>query len=194
MKETPNFGLTIYDPNDVLSYLTTEGWNGTMEKIDTSMKQLEDVGSKNTLDLTTLEQQVSSDHDELNKLTGEVSDLTKVVSGNTSNINGLTNTINGVIVDVNGLKESVAGVGSFYTAVLSKGETTLSVILGDVVDNIAVDIYTDLIDNNPVIPLTREIRPATGGQPNLCVLTFDRLAVDLGVYVKITQINQGGGN
>lgn len=192
MKETPNFGLTIYDPNDVLSYLTTEGWNGTMEKIDTSMKQLEDVGSKNTLDLTTLEQQVSSDHDELNKLTGEVSDLTTTVSGNTANIAGLTTRVGTAEQNITTLQGQIGNIGNFYSAVLSKSETTLAITVGDTIDNIAVDIYTDLVNGKPLMPTSREMRAATGGQPNMCVLTFDRQTVDVGVYVKITNITLGG--
>lgn len=184
MKETPNFGLTIYDPNDVLSFLTTEGWNGTMEKLDTSMKQIEDVGSQNTLDLTTLEQQVSSDHDELNNLTGEVSDLTQAVNGNVSNIAGLTTRMNQAEVNITNLGNRVATLGTTYRGVLSAGETTLAIVIGEFGEDSLVDTYQSVYG---IAPLTVELRPASGGQPNLCVTTWDSQTEDMNVAVKISE-------
>lgn len=184
MKETSNFGLTIYEPNDVLSYLTTEGWNGTMEKIDSSMKQIEDVGSQNTLDLTTLEQQVTSDHDELNNLTGEVSDLTQTVSGNTANIAGLTTRVGTAEQNITALQGQVATLGTTYRGVLSEGETTLAITIGDFTENSLVDTYQSVYG---IAPLTVELRPASGGQPNLCVTTWDKQEEDMDVAVKISE-------
>lgn len=183
MQTTPNFGLTIYEPNDVTAYLTSEGWNGTMEKIDTAMKQLEDTGTKNTADLNTLEQQVSSDHDEINKITGELSDLTQTVQGNTNNISGLNNRVLAAETDIATLQSSMEdAVAQRYDGVLSANEDTIAIEIGDFTDDSLVVPFTNIWG---VTPLTVELRTATGGQPNLCVMTFKAQATDMKVAVQI---------
>lgn len=177
MKQTPNYGLPIYEPNDVTSYLTT--YNSTMTQIDADMKQIEDQATKNTTDIAGLEQQASSNHDEINELTGEVSDLKTTVNGQTSQINGLTNTQTAQAAEILTIKNELAvSTQEFYSGVLSANETTLAIAIGQHIDNLIIMPTSSVYG---VSPLTVEIRPASGGQPNLIISTWPAQAADLSV-------------
>lgn len=182
MKLTDNAKLTIYEANDITSYLTSSGWNGNMEKIDAYLGNLQTEVQKNTTDITALESQVGNDHDEINNLTSEVSDLTTAVSGNSANIAGLTTRLNTAETNITQLQDDVAKAGTVYRGVLSANETTLAITIGDFTNNSLVDIYASVYG---LAPLTAELRPASGGQPNLCVTTWDAQASDVSVAVII---------
>lgn len=182
MRLTDNAKLTIYEANDITSYLTSTGWNGTMEKIDAYLGNLNTQMEKNTADITALESQVSGDHDEINNITTELSDLTSTVSGNTANIAGLTTRINTAETNITSLQDDVAKAGTVYRGVLSANETTLAITIGEFTDNSLVDIYASVYG---LAPITVELRPASGGQPNLCVTTWDAQTSDVAVAVII---------
>lgn len=186
MKTTPNYGLTIYEPNDITAYMSASGWNGTMEKLDTDMNGIQTQVTTSATNLATLEQQVSTDHDEINTLTSEVSDLTTTVQGNTANIAGLDTRITQTNTTVAGLQQDIAGIdeqiGQTFRGVLSKGETTLAITIGEFTNTSLVDVYSGTYGVNP---LTIELRAASGGQPNLCVTTWDAQTDDMDVAVVI---------
>lgn len=193
MQETANYGLSIYEPNDITSYMQSTGWNGTMEKIDMSMKEIENKADKGATDITTLEQQMATANDEINNLTSEVSDVTQTATGNANNIAGLNNRMLTAENDIQALQEAALKNAQFYYGTLSTGETTLSVQVGDFGDKTVV-----LATTNPygVAPLTMELRAATSGNPNLCVMTFDAQTADVNVTVVIMNpvVPESGGN
>lgn len=182
MQTTTNYGLTIYDPNDVTSYLTGTGWNGTMNKIDYSMKTIENKADKANVDLTTLEQQVTTNTNEINNLTAEVSDVTSKAIGNEANIAGLTNRMNAAENNIQQLTEQVGGLGTVYRGVLTANESVLAINIGEFSDTSLVDVYASVY---PLAPLSIELRPASGGQPNICVTTWDVQSADVQVAVVI---------
>lgn len=186
MQKTPNYGLDIYEPNDVTSYLTT--YNSTMTKIDADMKVIEDLANKNATDLAALEQQVSNDHNEINNLTSEVSDLQTTVQGNTSNIAGLGNRMLEAENSIQTLNTEIAAVAvKDYVGVMSSGEKTVAVSIGDYTENSLIDIY---ISQYGLAAHTVEVRPASGGQPNLVVLTFDKAQTsDVRIDVAVREPN-----
>lgn len=181
MKVTENYGLSIYEPNDVTSYLTT--YNSTMVKIDATIKSVDDQVQKNTTDLAAVEQQATSNHDEINNLTAEVSDNTTAIQGHTAQIAGQNQRLDQQDIKITAAEEKLANVGSQYRGVLTANETTLAITIGNQIDNILIDVYSSVYGLHP---LTAEIRPATGGQPNLCVTTLDAQATDVNVTIKIT--------
>ncbi len=185
MKQTPNYGFPIYEPNDVTSYLTT--YNDTMTKIDGAIKTVDDQVQKNTTDLAGVEQQASSNHDEINELTGEVSDLTTASQGHTAQIAAQNQRLDQQDIKITNVESTLGtvsgNVGTLYNGVLSANEVTLAIPIGNLIDNIIVDIYTSVYG---LSPKTAEIRAASGGQPNICVTTWDAQAADVNVTVKIS--------
>ncbi len=182
MQKTPNYQFDLYEENDVTSYLTT--YNNTITAIDTAVHGVETQVTKNTTDVTSLEQQLANANDEINELTGEVSDLTTLTSGHTDQINGLSQrvqqselNVTNLTNEVNAVKESV---GTVYRGVLSANEETLAITIGEFTDDTLVDIYASVYG---LQPLTMELRPASGGQPNLCVTTWTAQAEDIKVAV-----------
>lgn len=188
MKTTENYGFTIYEPNDVTAYLTASGWNGTMEKIDSSMKAIDTLAATNATDLATLEGQVSTDHDEINEITAELSDLTDQVVGNKSNIAGLSTRVLNLESEVNNIETELAAVAVVdYQGILSTGEKVIAIAIGDYTDSTIFDIY---VSEFGVAPESVEVRPAAGGQPNLFVLTFaDEATSDIKIDVSAREAN-----
>lgn len=182
MNFTENYQLTLYEPNDVTNYMQSTGWNGTMSKLDTAMKAIENKADKNGLDLSTLEQQVSTNTDEINQITDEVSGLTQTVNGNTANIAGLNTRVTKAEAEIVNLKET-AGTEKYFYGILSANETTLAITIDGFADNTLVDVYCSVWGDSPK---TLELRAANGGQPNLCVTTWTAKNSDRQVAVKIT--------
>lgn len=181
MKTTPNFALTIYEPNDVTSYLSASGWNGTMEKIDSALESIQTAGATNATDIATLEAQTKTNEEDIETLTTDVSDLKTATNGNASNVSGLSTRVITLETKVQTLQEET-GTEKRYNGVLSTGETTLAIEIGDFDNMSLVDVYSSIYGVNP---LTIELREASSGQPNLCVTTWDEQSVDLNVSVKI---------
>lgn len=182
MQYTPNYGLSLYQPNDTTAFMTSYGWNGSMTKIDESMSQIQVETTKNSTDIAALESQVSGDHDEINNVTVELSDLTEKVTGNTANIAGLGQRMTTAETNIQTLQNDMANVGVVYRSVLSANETTLAITIGDFTDNSLVDVYSSKYG---LAPTNVELRPATGGQPNICVTTWPAQSNDLLVAVII---------
>lgn len=187
MRYTPNYDLTQYEDNDVTSYLVH--YNGDMAKIDEAMHANATDIAKNQTDLSSVETQLATANDEINNLTAEVSDNTTALQGHTSQIAGIDQQLTQVKADIlynHNQIESVADVaGTVYRGVLSANEETLAIQIGNFDANTLVDVYTDIYGVNP---LTIELRAATGGQPNLCVTTWDAQSVDLHVAI----VTRGG--
>lgn len=149
MQQTENFGLTIYEPNDVTSYLTSSGWNGTMTKLDSIIKSIQTEGVKNGSDIAALELQTSNLNKNIETINDDVNTLKNATSGNTSNINGLNNRVIAVEKEVETLSEKV-GKENWYTGVLSAGETTLAIEIGTFTDVTLVDVYSSIYGVDPV--------------------------------------------
>lgn len=190
MNYTENLQLPLYGPNDVTSYMQSQGWNGTMQKIDTG------VGSSNTniqklqTDVTTLEQQMGSANDEINNLTAEVSDNTEKISGNTANIAGLNTRVTDQDAKILALTQQITGIGEYYSGVLTANESTIAIPVGTIADNTLAMAFTSVYG---LVPETFELRPATGGQPNVAVMTFESQSTDVNITVW-TMTPQEGGN
>lgn len=182
MQYTPNLQLPMYEDNDVTSYLTT--YNNTMELIDAAVhKNTTDI-IKNTTDLSGLENQVTTLQDEVTTNTADVSQLQTDVSGHASRLNGIDQSITALQAKDAELQtqiDSTADVaGQEFGGILTANETTLAITIGTFDDNTLVDVYTSIYGVNP---LTIELREATGGQPNVCVTTWDTQASDMKVTV-----------
>lgn len=183
MKQTTNYGFPLYEPNDVTSYLTT--YNETMTQIDGAIKVVDTQVQKNTTDLAGVEQQAASNHDEINNLTAEVSDNITAIQGHTAQIAAQNQRLDQQDIKITGLQGQVGNIGTMYSGVLSANEVTLAIAIGNQIDNIVVDVYTSKYG---LAPKTVEIRKASGGQPNLCVTTWDAQGSDTNVTIKITPI------
>lgn len=79
--------------------------------------------------------------------------------------------------------QSTAGQEKQFYGILSANEATLAITIDSFNDMSLVDIYCS---EWGVAPNTVELRAASGGQPNLCVTTWDTKSVDRQVAVKIT--------
>lgn len=184
MNQTENYGLTLYEPNDVTSYLSASGWNGTMQKIDSAMKTIQTAGTTNATDVSTLEQQMSTANSEIATLKTNVNSNTQTLTGygarisateqNITSLQMVTTELNEDIIDVSNL------AGKRYNGVLSKNETTIAITIDSFAKQTLVDVYTSIYGVNP---LTLELRAASSGQPNLCVMTFDAQSTDMNVSV-----------
>lgn len=170
MKQTENYNLTLYEPNDITAYMSSSGWNGTMEKIDAALHAIDVEVTEHNTDLTTLEQQMSTANDEINQLTDEVSANTTAISGNTSNIAGLNTRVTTAEANIVALNNTVnATVPTQYVGVLSAGEKTIAITIDGFNENTLALPFTSVWG---FVPDTFELRKASGGQPNLAVLTF----------------------
>lgn len=184
MRLTPNYKFQQYEPDDVTSWLTT--YNQFVGAVDSTIFGVDERVVKNTTDIIGLEQQVATDHDEINEITGELSDLNTTVSGHSAQISGINNTVagqNNKIAEIESNVEDISNrVGTVYNGVLTANETTIAVQIGEFNDLTSVQIGTSVWG---VTPNSVELRAASGGQPNLCVMTFDAQSSDVKVAVKI---------
>lgn len=187
MEYTPNFKFPIYTDNDTTSYLTT--YNTTMGLIDTAIEEATTTIAKNTTDISALESQSQTTTESLSTLTETVAENSTSISGLKSRADGAEqqiSTLQNALATTNENLDSVADVaGKIFKGTLSTGETTLAVTIGEFTDNTLVDVYTNVYGVNP---LTIELRKATSGEPNLCVMTFDAQGEDINVAV----VTRGG--
>lgn len=186
--QTPNYGYPIFEDNDIPGWLTS--WNNTMTGIDADIKNVQTQVTKNATDTSTLETQASTAATQIATLQTQVSGIDTKVNGNASNIAGLQNTTNNLSNQItqanNAINNLQANQGNVYRGTLSAGETTLAIQIGNFNNNSLVDIYSSVYGT---YPNTMELRPASGGQPNLCVTTWDVMSSDLNVAVKIINPN-----
>lgn len=185
---TQNYRFPQYEENDVTSYLTT--YNNTMEQIDTAIHNNETSIIKNTTDIETLENQQSTTDANVTDINNRLADVEIASQGHTARLNGIDQSITAIqgdIANINTELGTIADIaGKVYNGVLSAGETTLAITIGDFDDNTLVDVY---VSQYGIAPLTIELREATGGQPNLCVMTFDEQQSDLRVAVVTKGVN-----
>ena len=186
--QTTNYGYPIFAPNDIPGWLTS--WNNTMSAIDADLKNIQTQVTKNQTDTTTLEEQASTASTQIDTLQQQVSGIDTKVNGNSQNISALQNTTNNLSLQLtqanNAISNLQANQGNVYRGTLSKGENTLAIQIGNFDSNSLVDIYASVYG---VYPESMELRPASGGQPNLCVTTWETMNSDLNVAVKIINPN-----
>lgn len=152
MQTTTNYGLIIYEPNDVTSYLVN--WNNTMQKIDESIAGVSTVAEKAKADILTTEQSLANANDEINELTGEVSDIKQELTATTArsqaNAENITN-LQTNIDNTNDRIDNVAmDVGERYTGILSTNEDTIAIATASLTENSLIDVYTDVYGLSPL--------------------------------------------
>lgn len=187
MEYTPNIKLPQYTDNDTTSYLTV--YNETMSLLDTAIFANQTNITKNDTDIATLENQMSNANDSITQLETSNEQTTEGLTGAVSRITALEqqqSSTTQAITNLDTKIDSVADVaGTIYSGTLSTGEETLAIAIGAFANNTLVDVYTSVYGVNP---LTIELREATSGQPNLCVMTFDAQTEDVNVSV----VTRGG--
>lgn len=182
MQYTQNYQLPQYTDNDTTSYLTT--YNQTMELIDEAMHGIQTSVTKNDTDISALETQTTTNTNSISTLETSVSENSTAISGLVSRANGTDQSIAALQSGLNQTNENLESVadvaGQVYRGTLSSGEETLAITIGTFNTNTLVDVYSSVYGVNPK---TIELRAATGGQPNLCVMTFDAQTEDVNVAV-----------
>lgn len=185
MLYTPNLKLPQYEDNDPTSYLTT--YNETMELIDEGVGRNTTDITKAQTDISTLENQMTTSNESITQLQTDVSNNTETLTGynarlvgaeqNITSLQSVTMELNEKITDVSNL------AGTRYNGVLSANEETIAITIGDYTNDTLVDAYTSIYGVNP---LTIELRAASNGQPNLCVMTFEPQTEDMNVSVVLS--------
>lgn len=187
MEYTPNIKLPQYTDNDTTSYLTV--YNETMSLLDTAIYKNQTDIIKNTTDISGLENQMENANDSITELQTSNESNTENITGAVSRITALEQQQASTTQSITNLDtkiDSVADVaGTEYYGVLSSGETTIAIAIGAFGRKTLVDIYTSIYGVNPT---SIELREATGGQPNLCVMNFDAQTSDMDVTV----VTRGG--
>jgi len=182
MKETANMGLSIYEANDVTNYQII--YNGTMEKIDAYCGNLNSEVTKLNTDMGNTESSIEN-------INTEITNLTTQQKTNTENITTLQGemltaqgNIRNLQTEIDNLETSVSinanMAGKIYRGILSTGESTVAIAIGNLKDDTLIDVYTDMYGLTPTSITTRS---ATSGQPNMVVLTFDVQTRDINVAV-----------
>lgn len=184
MEYTPNYQLPLYTDNDVTSYMTI--YNETMSDIDTALHDINTKVVKTDTDITALESQVETNTQTISTMAETVSDNSTAISGLQSRASGTDQSITALQVALQTTNEKLDNVSNavekVYRGTLSSGEKTLAITIGEFGSNTLVDVYSSVYGVNP---LTIELRAATGGQPNLCVTTWDVQTEDVNVAVSI---------
>lgn len=144
-KETSNYKLPIYAPNDVTSYLVT--WNGAMTLLDTTLANIQKMAEAAGADVTLVEASVQELKDAVQLLNTNVTKNAENIQINTNDIAGvkinLTN-LDGEVVNLKAeVEEAVSKVGAVYRGVISVGEDTLSVNTPNLAADSLVDVYSD---------------------------------------------------
>lgn len=177
MQATENYGLIIYEPNDITSYLIN--WNNTMQKIDTSIAEVSVVAEKTKADILTAEQSLANANDEINELTGEVSDVKQELNATTTRSQTNSENIVNIKTDITSINTKVDnGIGTRYTGILSTNEDTIAIATSKLNENSLIDIYTDIYG---LAPLT--VTPDYSAKQ--VVLTFNAQPKDTHIIIII---------
>lgn len=96
--KTPNFGLPIFIGSDKPSWLTD--WNGAMTEIDSLLKEIETVGSANTLQIEGLKTSLETANNAITALQEGLTTTTENTTKNTTDIGTLNTSMNGVQDDL----------------------------------------------------------------------------------------------
>ena len=180
-QSTTNYNLTLYEPDDVPTWLV--GWNNTMTTLDSTIKSVDDKAGKGATDIATLETQMQTAQQAIEQHGTDI-------DTNKTDIAGLkaADTAMGTRIDQQDVKiETLSGevnasvdmIGKAYRGVLSTGETTLSIIVGEITDNTLVDVYI----SKEIVPNSVEVRSQEPGNNNLVVMTFEQQEEDVTVAV-----------
>ena len=180
-QSTTNYNLTLYEPDDVPTWLV--GWNNTMTTLDSTIKSVDDKACKGATDIATLETQMQTAQQAIEQHGTDI-------DTNKTDIAGLkaADTAMGTRIDQQDVKiETLSGevnasvdmIGKAYRGVLSTGETTLSIIVGEITDNTLVDVYI----SKEIVPNSVEVRSQEPGNNNLVVMTFEQQEEDVTVAV-----------
>lgn len=144
-KETSNYKLPIYAPNDVTSYLVT--WNGAMTLLDTTLANIQKMAETAGADVTLVEASVKQLKEAVQQLNNNVVKNAEKIQSNTEDIAGMKinlSNLDGEVVNLKAeVEEAVGKVGAVYRGVISVGEDTLSVNTPNLAADSLVDVYSD---------------------------------------------------
>lgn len=161
-KETSNYKLPLYAPNDVTSYLVT--WNGAMTLLDTTLANIQKMAEAAGADVTLVEASVDQLKDAVQQLNTSVTKNAQDIQSNTNTIAGVKVNLTTVETEVANLRQDVedaeAKVGEVYRGVIGVGEDTLTVNAANVTDSSLVDVYTDeygLVPKNVTVNVTEKL-------------------------------------
>lgn len=161
-KETSNYKLPIYAPDDVTSYLVT--WNGAMTLLDTTIANIQKMAEAAGADVTLVEASVDQLKDAVQQLNTSITKNAQDIQNNTNSIAGVKINLATVETEVANLRQDVkdaeAKVGEVYRGVIGVGEDTLTVNAANVTDNSLVDVYTDeygLVPKNVTVNVTEKL-------------------------------------
>lgn len=178
MAQTTNYGLILYEPNDVTSYLV--GWNATMNKVDNILGTIASTANTAAADSVANAGSIRTINNHLTTVDDELADNLKSINANTSSINGLSTNVTNLTGDVNVLSGKVDGVvdkfGDWFTGSISPSETQLTIQIPSAADTDVIEIYSDVYGWSPT-----GVDYQTNS--NQIVLTFD--AVTENIQVKV---------
>lgn len=143
-KQTTNYALPIYAPDDVTSYLVT--WNGAMTLIDTTIANVQTEAEKAGEDIQLVEASVNQLTASVQQLNTSVEQNSNNIATNTSDISGVKSNVASIIKDVNNLDSKVTAVeqevGAAYKGVMSATETKVTINVSGLTAESMIDVYT----------------------------------------------------
>lgn len=165
-KETSNYKLPIYAPNDVTSYLVT--WNGAMTLLDTTLANIQKMAETAGADVTLVEASVKQLKEAVQQLNNNVVKNEENIQSNTEDIAGMKinlSNLDGEVVNLKAeVEEAVDKVGIEYKGVIGVGENTLTVNTPNLTADSLIDVYTDeygLVPKNVAANVTEKIVTVT---------------------------------
>lgn len=188
MAQTTNYGLILYEPNDVTSYLV--GWNATMNKIDNIIGGVASTANTAAADSVANAGSIRSINNHLTTVDEEISKNTTDINTNTTTIQGLSTTVTNLAGDVNLLTKKVSDVdgkfGDWFTGSISPSETQLTIQIPSAADTDVIEIYSDVYGWAPT-----GVNYQTNS--NQIVLTFDAVTENIQVKVWRRSLADIGG-
>lgn len=165
-KETINYKLPIYAPNDVTSYLVT--WNGAMTLLDTTLANIQKMAETAGADVTLVESSVKQIKEAVQLLNANVVKNTENIQSNTEDIAGMKinlSNLDGKVVNLKAeVEEAIDKVGTEYKGVIGVGENTLTVNTPNLTADSLIDVYTDeygLVPKNVTANITEKLVTVT---------------------------------
>ena len=179
---TTNYNFTLYEPDDVPTWLV--GWNNTMTSIDSTIKSVDDKAIKSAADVGTLETQMQTATETLEQHGTDIEQAKTDIAGLKAQDTALGTRIDQQDIKIETLSgevnASVDMVGKAFKGVLSRGETTLSIVVDKINEFTLVDVY---ISAAGVVPKSVEVRASSAPTQNIVVMAFDAQESDMTVAV-----------
>lgn len=150
-KQTTNYALPIYAPDDVTSYLVT--WNGAMTLLDTTIASVQAEAEKAGADITLVESSVGQLTTSVQQLNSSVEKNSTDIATNTSDISGVKSNVTNLTKDVSKLDTKVTAVekevGAAYKGVMSATEKEVTINVVNLTDESMIDVYTSTYGITP---------------------------------------------